>query len=324
MAYDSLTKYVQDTPIEEIDYGDIVDASIQEAEEVKTTPLNVSPEQIEGIPSISTYKEVFPEGSIVEKDFHPSNRRKVSQGVPFIMKMVDRNFRTSGIKISTGPADQSLFVMTGIKFSPNPTTLSINSSKIINRYNTMTRWVEEHWGEEIDNIMFSGSTLSFLGYGTGFTEDVGLTVKDRGFTMPYAMIREMARFFKTNGMIFQDNKTYDDQSVRASSTNSFLGGSGNSALKEEHPLTGVPKERLYINLFFDYVSFLGYFESFDIIEESNSPYRFTYNCVFKAERTKYHQGLTATSRASSDVEVPTIEGVDTNYNYNDQPNTAYV
>ena len=282
-------------------YGEVIDTPVDTrvAEAASALLPSSGAETFGGVTQISTYKEIYPEGSTVEKDFEkdfkPTNRRSVSEAIPFIMKMVDRNLRTSGIKLGSSVGDPAMFVLTGIKFSPNPTTFSINSAKIINRYNTMTRWVEEHWGDEIDSIMFSGSTLSFLGYGLGGLEDTGLTVKNRGATMPYAMIKEMVRFFKNNGMIFQDRNNYDDMDIPGSSTSKFVNDPSNARFLQNHPLTGVPKERLYINLFFDYVSFLGRFESFDIIEESANPYRFTYNCVFKAERTKYHQGKTAVS-----------------------------
>jgi hypothetical protein len=241
------------------------------------------------LPKISTYKEVYAVGSSTEMDFHPNNRRRVPNSIPFLMKLVDSNLRTSGIRIGTSYPAAAMKVITGIKFSPNPTTFSINSAKIINRYNTMTRWVEEHWGDEIDSIMFSGSTLSFLGY------DTGLTVEDRNSTMPYKFIRELKNFFKSNGIIFQDSTHFDDMYSVGSATNRFVSDVTNARYIQNHPFTGAPKERLYINLFFDYVSFLGHFESFDIIEDSTNPYKLTYNCVFKSERTKYHQGKTALS-----------------------------
>ena len=249
------------------------------------------------IASTSTYKEVFPKRSNVEKDFYPQFegdiKRRRKESIPFLLKMVDRNLRVSGIKVSDAVSSPELYLITGIRFSPNPSNLSINSAKLINRYNTMTRWVEEHWGDEVDSIMFSGSTFSFLGYGLEGNGNVGLTVRDRGLTRPYSMVKEMVRFFKTNGMIYQDNKNFDGMGVSGSATQRFLEKDFNYEFKEDHPLTGVPKERLYVNLYFDYVSFLGHFESFDIIEDSTNPYRFTYNCVFKAERTVYHQGNTA-------------------------------
>lgn len=227
---------------------------------------------------------------VVEKDLHTKGLRRVPESIPFLMKLVDRNMQTAAIRIFPD------YLVTGLKFTPNPSTFSINSSKVINRYNTMTRWVEEHWGDEIDNIMFSGSTLSFLGYSGG---DRGVTNEKRNFTDSYRMMRELAAFVKLNGLIYQDDLSYEGTKDPNSVTNLFL--EKNPSFMISHPLKGLVKERYYINLFFDYVSFLGRFESFDIIEDSTMPYRFTYNCVFKAEKTKYHQGPSATV---SEIKLP--------------------
>lgn len=271
------------------------EATVTEETAVPLTfePLTITPYNLAetSMDRTSCYKKLISEGEEVEKDFNPSSIRKVPDRIPFLMKLVDSEYNTAGISIP------SKYIITGIKLSPNPINLSINSSKLITRYNTMTRWVEEHWGDEIDNVLFSGSSFSFFGYELPGYNNTGLTVGNRNRTKAYAMIKELARFFKNNGMIFQDNKTYDGMDISGSPTNKFINDDTNFSFVNNHPLQGVAKERLYVNIFFDYVSLLGYFESFDIIEESANPYRFTYNCVFKAERTKYHQGKTALSYA---------------------------
>jgi len=253
------------------------------------------------VPSnLATYKTNLASGN-VEKSFESNSIRKPVGAVSFLMKLVDKDFKNSGICINTAGSQEPGFLLTGLKFSPNPSTLSINSAKIINRYNTMTRWVEEHWGDEIDNVMFSGSSYSFMGYNLGSDIiDTGLTVGNRRSTYSYKFIKELARFFKSNGMIFQDNKTFDEISFDERNigiTSRFLIKTDDidPGFRERHPLTGVPKERLYANLYFDYVSFLGYLESFDIIEDSKNPFRFTYSCVFKSEKTTYYQGRDALS-----------------------------
>ena len=35
---------------------------------------------------------------------------------------------------------------------------------------------------------------------------------------------------------------------------------------------------------YDYLTLLGRFETFDIIEDATKPFRFTYNIIFKAEK----------------------------------------
>jgi len=233
-------------------------------------------------------------GLTKEREIRPSYTKRIKGEIPFLIQMVDRDFKSYGIGIAGNT------ILTSVKLTPNPETFTINSSKIINRYNTMTRWVEEHWGDEIDNITFSGSTYSFFAHQTEGIPEVGLTLKYRNGTKSYEMLRELSKIFQVNGMIYQDNKTYEGSGVDlagyTSPTDIYLNDPDYSNFILRHPREGLAKERLYINMQFDYVSVLGYFENFDIVEEEGSPFRMTYNSVFKAEKTKYHQGPSATLR----------------------------
>lgn len=231
---------------------------------------------------VSMYKLRL-EGALKEELEIRPNIKKTPNERPFLIQMVDSNLRTHGIVIDD-------ILISSIKLNPNPTTLTINSSKIINRYHTMTRWVEEHWGDEIDTITFSGSTFSFFARPAEGHQGSGLALRDRQNTKPYILMKELVKIFRYNGTIYQDASTYN----QSDATQRFLqypGISKNFLLN--HPRKGMIKERLYVNIFFDYVSFVGYFETFDIIEDAKNPYQFTYNAIFKAERTKYYQGTNA-------------------------------
>ena len=206
-----------------------------------------------------------------------SDVRRAPNEIPFLIRMVDSDLRNAAIYLNPD------IVVTGIKLTPNPDTFSISSTKIVNRYNSMTRWVEECWGDEMDTVSFSGSTFSFTAYKLQDVPDVGLTVKYSRNTKAYSFLREFIKLMEYNGLIFQDNVTYTN-----ASSQQFL-SDGNSEFIGNHPLAGTVRERLYVNIFYDYVSFLGYFESFDIMETSDSPYRNTYSCIFKSERTKYYR-----------------------------------
>lgn len=217
-----------------------------------------------------------------EQEIRP-NLRRLPNERPFYIQMVDSDLRSHGIVIDD-------ILITSIRLAPNPSTLTINSAKIVNRYHTMTRWVEVHWGDEIDTITFSGSTFSFFGHEITGLGNTGLTLKGRQKTKAYQYIRELSKIFKYNGAIYQDSATFNDSEATTKFLqNNFL----SSDMKLRHPRVGMIKERLYLNMFFDYVSFVGRFETFDIIEDSSNPFQFTYNAVFKAERTKYHQGTIA-------------------------------
>jgi hypothetical protein len=218
----------------------------------------------------------------------------------FYVQMVDSNFNSVGIVLDSG------IVISSLKLTPTPNSLTINSAKIVNRYNTMTRWVEEHWGDEIDTITLAGSSYSFFAYNLANTPNVGLTNEYRRNTKAYELMREMQKIFHYNGIIFQDEKTYEGTgnlfqgnlgtfSTELSATDRFLADPTNQFFKNRHPRRGLAKERLYINLYFDYMSATGYFESFDIMEDETDPHRLTYSLVFKAERIKWIQGNKAIS-----------------------------
>jgi hypothetical protein len=215
-------------------------------------------------------------GQFQEVEIRPDIRRAPNE-IPFLIRMVDSDLKNAAIYLNPD------IVVTGIKLAPNPDTFSISSTKIVNRYNSMTRWVEECWGDDMDTVSFSGSTFSFTAYKLQGIPDVGLTVKYSRDTKAYIFLRELIKVMEYNGLVFQDDITYSNASAQQ-----FL-SSGNSEFIGNHPLAGTVRERLYVNVFYDYVSFLGHFESFDIMETSDNPFRNTYSCIFKSERTKYYR-----------------------------------
>lgn len=217
------------------------------------------------------------------REIRPPYMRKVPNANPIIIDMVDRNKKTILIEFENGERIQAL------KMDPNPESLVINSSKIINRYNTMTRWVEEHWGDEIDNITFSGSTYSFTVINNN--EHIGLAVISRNYSEAYKFLKKFIEFYRTNGYLYQDESGYTMERETAENRDQFQYQSMNRYLllnpsfRNRHPRDGLIRERLYIRMRFDFVTFYGYFESFDITEDQSSPFRLTYNSVFKSEKT---------------------------------------
>jgi hypothetical protein len=150
----------------------------------------------------------------------------------------------------------------------------------------MTRWVEEHWGDEIDVVSLSGGTFSFFGYGLG-GRNLGLVNENRKLTQSYKWLAELSKLFSVSGFVIQDNRVYDDIGYEAEV---FLLDPDNKKFADNHPREGMIKERLYMNLVFDYISCYGYLDAFDVSESSTSPYRMTYSLVFKSEKTEYRQG----------------------------------
>jgi hypothetical protein len=214
--------------------------------------------------------------------------RRLPNETPMYIEMIDSNYQPCAIQVSDGSIIQAL------RLAPNPDSMIINSSKIVSKYNTMTRWVETHWGDELDTITFSGSTFSFMAYKSG-SSSPGLTVVNRQTTDAYIMLKELIRFYRTNGSLYQDSGTYVPENETSFETANQYSPSvvflnKYPEFKSRHPRESMIRERLYLRITFDFVSFVGYFETFDFIEDSSSPYRFTYSAIFKSERTKFILG----------------------------------
>jgi hypothetical protein len=268
--------------------ADIATAKINETA-VQTAPAQLGPNQGTVIIYTPDIKKVTlnstDESRFVE--IRPPIRRLPNE-TPVYIEMIDANMQPCAIQMSNGITIQAL------RLAPNPDTMTINSAKIVNRYNTMTRWVEEHWGDEMDTVNLSGSSFSFLSFVPDNVKP-GLSVTNRRNTDSYKMIKELVKFYRTNGCIYQDRDTYlsnDENSTNKSAASDSLDRflSDNPSFRGNHPRAGMIQERLYIKFSFDYVSFIGYLESFDLIEDSASPYRLTYNIIYKAEKTIFVLG----------------------------------
>ena len=127
----------------------------------------------------------------------------------------------------------------------NPNTMNFNYQKIITRYQTFTAHVEEHWGEELDNLTGGGSTGGFI------LEDFGLTTQYRTNTLPYFKFQDLLDVYRNNGNIYDS----DGRIVRKGS----------------------------ILLSYDEGTYFGYFDNFNYTEDANNPFRFTFDFSFKIQ-----------------------------------------
>lgn len=219
-------------------------------------------------------------------DSYLYNTFNISKGptkVKFFITTVDSDGRNTSYTIRGR-------TFLGLVLLINPTSLSVNMSKIINRTQTMTGWLEDHWGEELDTITFQGSSASFLWAGPqgqpqpsplqqtpqevqnmyneymnipglgidepiGMGDHTGLTAKRRRETLPYDEFRRIIHLMNANAANFDTH--------------------------------GLVNKRLFIQLGYDYAAYLGYFESIDISEEAENPFKFIYTATFKAEKTVF-------------------------------------
>jgi hypothetical protein len=183
-------------------------------------------------------------------------------------------------------------VISGVVLMINPSTMNSNMSKIINRTQTMTSWVEEHWGEELDTVSFQGSTASFI-WGGRMLPDVTKTkqVTSSGTEIEEATLEDDIDTIRTKFNVSSDimniqiglNTEYRRQSVSYREFKKIIEIVNTNACNFDD--FGFVKERKSVQITYDYSQYRGYFESFDVTEDANSPYKFTYVATFKAEKT---------------------------------------
>lgn len=176
--------------------------------------------------------------------------------------------------------------ISSLKLNMSPASLVINGSKIISRTQTLTRWVEEHWGDEMDMVNFNGSTFAFIRF-PGEEEKVGggLCVESRGMTEPFKELQHLVNIYKMNGAVYQQEKIDDKNEVPREFFN--YANPTQPQVVRRHPRVGFIKQRLYIRIRCDFAEFIGFFESFDVTEDASSPYALNYNVSFKSEYTRW-------------------------------------
>lgn len=227
--------------------------------------------------------------------------RRVPSELPFYIEIVDENGKLERIPwppiedTSVNPENRA-YIM-GLKLMVNPSAISLNLAKIINRTQTMTGWVEEHWGEEIDTITLNGSSAAFT---------IGGRIRDirSRDVANLQQDRQQARADFYSALGIQDLKGVDAvtrRQLEISPGLSIRRRRDTLSYKEFKKLTqifvsngcifdnqGFVTQRRFIRLSFDYASYLGYFESLDITEDAAYPFRFIYTITFKSEKTEYN------------------------------------
>jgi hypothetical protein len=209
--------------------------------------------------------------------------------IPFIVAMIDKEGNLQALPYPAQDiGDVTDDLIYGVELMVNPASISNNMSKIVNRTQTMTAFIEEVWGEELDTVTFQGSTATFViggnsiydirltgsenspvkqmletaaslpdamqSYNSGVIDsDTGLTVSQRRISTSYQQFLRLVDIFRANGCIMDKD--------------------------------GFVTERNYIYISFGAQAYKGLFESLDITEDSNSPYRFVYTITFKSEET---------------------------------------
>lgn len=262
----------------------------------------------------------------------------------FTMEFIDPVTRkTVPISMAYNGIVQDIY---GLQLAIYPDSFQANSQKVITRQMSMTRWIEEHWGDDLDSISFSGSSFGFYTY-------AGIADFDRSKSGAYREMQAFANFVICNGIVYQEESSAwadtGEATLKATKKNAKSVAGRSSAITTnleditgsnvrtyflqstnygdklqgelivpqrfltpvvnvtdkswgelvgfqmmslmKHPRSGTIKKRFPIRLTHSSMQFYGFFESFDINESADSPFRFSYSATFKVEKTVMTKGV---------------------------------
>jgi len=128
----------------------------------------------------------------------------------------------------------------------NPTSLSLNYSKLVERFQTRGGWQEQHFGDALTTISADVTSGAFINV------DTGLAVTTRRDTIAYEKFLHLQEIFHNNGSIYDRN--------------------------------GNVQYRGRIRITFEGGIYDGSFRSLNINESASSPFQFTADFDFTVEK----------------------------------------
>jgi len=159
--------------------------------------------------------------------------------------------RRGGIPLSfqvTSPFDRRKALLPhALVMHVNPTSLNETHAKKKEVLQTRGGWVEQHWGEELDEISAEGSTGAFMNIYTGLSSVL------RQQTIAWDRFRDLYDLYRNNGSVYDPF--------------------GNIVLQGN------------IALMYDRGLYLGYFKTFSFEENETSPFAFSLSWTFKVQQT---------------------------------------
>ena len=174
----------------------------------------------------------------------PTNVLKSGYGASH--PMVKRSGRIPVAFQVTSPFDRQLALMPhSLVMHVNPANLNESHSKKKETIQTRGGFVEQHWGDELDEISASGSTGAFINIYTGLSSVM------RQRSIAWDRFRDLYDLYRNNGSVYDPF--------------------GNIVLQGN------------IALMYDMGVYIGYFKSFDYEETDASPFAFTLNWSFKVQ-----------------------------------------
>lgn len=155
----------------------------------------------------------------------------------------------------------------------NPNNLDWSMANRVQETRTRGGFVQEFWSSELDTLSAAGKTaVAYVARNDGHKkggQGGGLTIRDlRSDSAGYRNLRRLIDLYRSNGVIY---------GMRAA---------GNYAVGHEEERPAYRKSLLYsgsVNIFYDGVTYSGYFENFEVMESGESPYWLDWSFTFKVE-----------------------------------------
>ena len=155
----------------------------------------------------------------------------------------------------------------------NPQSMSLKYSRQVERIQTWGGWVEQHWGDAVNNISFEMATGGMMRLYSGLSHTTNPSFGGtRRETIAYDKYLDILALFKNNGSVYDVNGVIVLQGI--------------------------------IKVMFDGGIYLGWFDDFSVTESSEKPYQFTMNASFTVHReemtwkTQYNMPSATSSKVS--------------------------
>jgi len=233
---------------------------------------------------------------------HKENTGTPHAKIPFILAMIDSSGALQNLPFPPQEGLSSTDTIMGVELMVNPRTISNNQSKIINRTQTMTSFLEEHWGDELDVLSFQGQSATFVTGGNdlySIKNSVGNSptrefLLSKGQSDPKLLARSLlfnyagTSFSATDGMGMNDTEIGITVSKRRQTVSYHQFKRLVDLIRANgcfFDSMGMLSRRYSIQLSYGSMAFKGYFENIDITEEASNPYKFTFTITFKSQET---------------------------------------
>jgi len=155
-----------------------------------------------------------------------------------------------------GPDGETSILPTDLKLvlHVNPSSMSIKYEKVIERTQTKSGFVEQHFGDGTQTLDFDMATGGFMRLYTGLSSNTSpiMTGGTRRETLAYDSYLNILALFHNNGSVYD--------------------------------ITGQVALQGKVKITFDGGVFFGWFSTFSVTESADKPYQFALSASFEVER----------------------------------------